>query len=163
MRNMFVPFEEMPKDSRVWVYQADRNLTPAEAKLAEDNTQRFLEQWSAHGQGLKCSRVLLRNRFMVISVDENHHAASGCSIDSSVHFITELGQHLGIDWFDRSKIAFVLNNEVFIENHKDLKEKIAEGKINSDTLTFNNLVTNIEEFEKKWLIPAGDSWLGRFF
>ena len=153
----------MPKDSRVWIYQADRPLTPQEAKNVEENTQQFLEQWSAHGQGLRCSRTLLHDRFLVISVDENHHAASGCSIDSSVHFVTELGRHLGIDWFNRSKIAFVVNNEVFIENQKDLKQKIAEGKISSDTLTFNNLVTNIEEFEKQWLIPAGSSWMGRFF
>ena len=160
---MFVPFQEMPKDSRVWIYQADRPLTPQEAKNVEENTKQFLEQWSAHGQGLRCSRTLLHDRFLVISVDENHHSASGCSIDSSVHFVTELGKHLGIDWFNRSKIAFVVNNEVFIENQKDLKQKIAEGKINSETLTFNNLVTNIEEFEKHWLIPAGNSWLGRFF
>ena len=153
----------MPRDSRVWIYQADRALTPSEVKLVEENTQRFLEQWSAHGQGLKCSRSLLHHRFLIISVDEKHAAASGCSIDSSVHFITDLGKHLGVDWFNRTKIAFIVNNEVFIENQKDLKQKIAEGTINSDTLTFNNLVTNIEEFEKKWLIPAGDSWLGRFF
>ncbi|MCG8319270.1 MAG: hypothetical protein MI921_07205 [Cytophagales bacterium] len=160
---MFVLFEEMPRDSRVWIYQADRTLSPAEIKLVEDHTQQFLEQWSAHGEGLKCSRTLLHHRFLVISVDENHHAASGCSIDSSVHFITELGRQLGIDWFNRTKIAFIVNSEVFIENKIDLKQKIAEGKINSDTLTFNNLVTNIEEFEQNWLIPAGDSWLSRFF
>ena len=160
---MFVPFQEMPKDSRVWIYQADRTLTPQERELVEENTQRFLEQWSAHGQGLRCSRTLLHDRFLVVSVDENHHAASGCSIDSSVHFVTELGRQLRIDWFNRSKIAFVVNNEVFIENQQDLKQKIAEGKINSDTLTFNNLVANIDEFEKHWLIPAGSSWMGRFF
>lgn len=160
---MFVPFKEMPGNSRVWIYQSDRVLTPSEAKLIEENMQRFLEQWSAHGQGLMCSMKLLHHRFLVVSVDESHHGASGCSIDSSVHFITELGKHLGVDWFNRSKIAFIVDNEVFIENHKDLKQKIADGKINSDTLTFNNLVANIEEFEEKWLIPAGDSWMGRFF
>ncbi len=160
---MFVAFKEMPGDSRVWIYQADKTLTTQQVKLVEENIRRFLEQWSAHGKDLKCSGTLLHHRFLIISVDEKHHGASGCSIDSSVHFITELGQHLGVNWFDRSKIAFIVNSEVFIENQKDLKHKIAEGAINGDTLTFNNLVTNIEEFEKNWVIPAKDSWLGRFF
>ena len=160
---MFVAFKEMPGDSRVWIYQADKTLTTQQAELVEENTKRFLEQWSAHGEALKCSCTLLHHRFLVVSVDEKHHTASGCSIDSSVHFITELGQHLGVNWFDRTKIAFIVNNEVFIESQKDLKQKIAEGEIKGDTLTFNNLVTNIEEFEEKWVIPARDSWLGRFF
>ena len=160
---MFVPFKEMPNDSRVWIYQADRTLTPAEVKVAEDETRQFLQQWSAHGQKLICSSTLMHDRFLIISVNENHHAASGCSIDSSVHFINELGKKLEVDWFNRSKIAFIVNNEVFIESQKDLKQKIADGKIDVDTLTFNNLVANIKELEESWLIPAGDSWLSRYF
>lgn len=160
---MFIPFEEMPKDARIWIYQSDRALSAAEVVAIEDDIARFLEQWSAHGQGLKCSGKLLHGRFLLMSVDENHHGASGCSIDSSVHFIKALGEHLKINWFDRSKIAFIRQEEVFISSQKELKEFISSGRVTNKTLTFNNLVTNIKEFEEGWVVPAQKTWLNRYF
>ncbi len=160
---MFIPFEEMPKDARIWIYQADRPLSNEEVEAVQEDISKFLDQWSAHGAGLKCSGKIIYNRFLLMSVDENHHGASGCSIDSSVHFIKSLGEHLKVNWFDRSNIAFKKQEEVFTAKQTTLKENIAQGQITKDTLTFNNLVTNIQEFEQGWVVPAKDTWLKRYF
>ncbi|MDN5205212.1 hypothetical protein QQ008_27760 [Fulvivirgaceae bacterium BMA10] len=160
---MYIPFEEMPKNSRIWIYQADRKLSEEEVILVQTQLKAFLEQWAAHGADLKCSMRLLHNQFVIITVDEQFNGASGCSIDSSVHFVQELGSKLGINFFDRTKIAFQVDHEVFVISQTQLKEQIRDGIISEQTPTFNNLVSNIQDFENSWIVPANETWLGRYF
>lgn len=160
---MFIPFEEMPPSARVWIYQADRQLSEQEVNIIKSSSEAFLDQWAAHGSPLKSSFALYHDKFLVISVDESYNMASGCSIDASVSLIRNLEEKLGLSFFDRSKVAFLLNGEIFQGNMTDLKALISEGKISSDTITFNNLVDNIDKFKNEWKVPAGETWLKRYF
>jgi hypothetical protein len=38
-----------------------------------------------------------------------------------------------------------------------------EKAVTENTIVFNNLVNNIEEFNESWEVPAMDSWHSRFF
>ena len=160
---MQIPFDQMPKNARLWIYQADRILSALEQEKINTLGNQFLANWAAHGSGLKSSMKLLHDRFLIIAVDEAVHAASGCSIDSCVNFVKTVGKNLNIDWFDRTKVAFIYEEEVFMESINNIKQTISEGKINQNTLTFNNLVQSVGEFDEKWLMPANETWLKRYF
>ena len=160
---MHVPFETLPKKARVWIYQADRALSNEETQLIEQNAVAFCDQWAAHSVALKSSFKVLHNRFLVLAVDEQANMASGCSIDSSVNFVHSIEQNLDVNFLDRTKVAFVVNNEVFVESLANMKSKVEKGEITASTITFNNLVANIEEFEEKWQTKAANSWLKRYF
>ncbi|WP_109833081.1 hypothetical protein [Reichenbachiella versicolor] len=160
---MLVAFEELPETARVWVYQANRKLTKEEQSSIDIKSSQFLEQWAAHGAPLKSSFQILHDQFLVISVDEGFNAASGCSIDSSVGLIRDLQSEFSIDFFDRTKICFLKDNEVFGAPMTELKSLIADGQIEDSTLTFNNLVQNIQEFKNNWVVPAKESWIKRYF
>lgn len=165
---MYIPFEEMPGQARVWIYQANRPLSQAEEDYALQTSQVFMSRWAAHGKDLKSSVKIFHHQFLVIAVDETYNQASGCSIDASVALVKELEQKFSnaqhsFSFFDRTKVAFVYDDQVFLESTKSLKERIAEGNIKPDTLTFNNLVNNKDQFEKEWVVPAKDSWLARYF
>ena len=160
---MYIPFEEMPAHARVWVYQANRTLTDAERTEIEQHLQRFVSQWTAHSQDLKASAKVFPDRFVVISVDENHHQASGCSIDASVHFVQELEKHYKLDLFVRTELAYVNGEEIKTTPVKSLKQHIIDGEIQADTQVFNNLVANVGELREKWQTEAKNSWLSRYF
>ena len=160
---MYIPFEEMSPNSRIWIYQADRQITEEEERQIERSAKEFLEGWAAHGNPLNSSFTVLHNKFLVISVDESYNMASGCSIDASVALVRRLEEQLNLNFFDRSKVAFLLNGEIFESSMADLKELISEGKINSETITFNNLVANVNELNNQWKMPAGETWLKRYF
>lgn len=160
---MYVPFDELSRQARVWVYQSDRKLNDAELSLIEEAAPRFLEGWATHGKPLQASFRLLHNQFLVLAVDESAQAASGCSIDSSVSFVRALEKELNLNFMDRSKVAFVLDNQVYLEALPQLKSSIAAGKITADTKTFNTLVSNKQELEENWLLAAKDTWLKRYF
>jgi len=159
---MLVDFDALPQQARVWVYQSNRPFTDAEVNAITETTEQFVSSWAAHGQPLKGSAKVLYNQFLILAVDEGAHLPSGCSIDSSVHFIKQLQSVLGNDFFDRSHVAFINDREVVMESLAQAKEKITQGAFTGDTITFNNLVQNKVELEEQWKVPIKESWLAKY-
>ena len=52
---MFVPFESLPQESKIWIYQSNRKFSDQECAEIETNLQVFLQNWSAHGTTLEAS------------------------------------------------------------------------------------------------------------
>ena len=159
---MFVPFESLPSESRIWIFQANRPFTAAEMETVESRLRQFTGEWAVHGTPLNTSFLVRYNQFIILAADESEYSASGCSIDSSVRAIKELGQTLGVDLFDRSQIAFMSNDKISLAPLQELKQKFQSGMLSEETLTFNNLVKTRSEFEKLWLVPASATWLKRY-
>ncbi|WP_276498312.1 hypothetical protein [Pontibacter litorisediminis] len=160
---MYIPFDQLPPQARIWIYQASRPLTEAEQTDIEPLLERFATEWSSHGKGLQSSAALLHGRFLVLANNEEATAASGCSIDASVRFVRELEQRYGLSFMDRTQLAFEKEGEVALVSMPELKGKVAAGDINQETLYFDTLITHYGELQQAWPRPAGDSWLSRYF
>ncbi|NDK54767.1 hypothetical protein [Pontibacter fetidus] len=160
---MYIPFDELPQQARVWIYQANRPLNEAEQAEIKPLLEQFATDWSSHGTNLQASAELLHDRFLVLANNENATAASGCSIDKSVNFVRELEQRFNISFFDRTQLAFLREGEVELVPMSELKNKVVAGDISKDTLYFDTLVTNYGELQAAWPRPAQQSWLSRYF
>lgn len=159
---MFVSFDTLPDNARIWVYQADRKFLPEEIRAITETTRLFCEGWSAHGHSLKTSFKIDHQQFLILAVDETSAGASGCSIDGSVRMLKQLQGELGIDFFNRTKIAFLIENEVVLISTSDLKKTFADEVLNSASLTFNILIATKKELEKRWIVQAGETWLSKY-
>ena len=159
---MHIDFSLLPDHARLWVYQGDRKFTASEQKIIEQEARAFCNQWVAHGTPLKTSFRIERAQFLILAVDEDFNGASGCSIDGSVHMLKSLQDRTGIDFFDRSKIAFLIKDEVNLIPLTELKKAFAAGTLGSTTLSFNVLVTSKGEWEKNWLVAVEKTWLGKY-
>lgn len=160
---MYIDFDKLPDNARVWVYQANRPLTDGEVNTIEKALQPALSQWAAHGQPLLASAQVINNRFVVVGVDEGYNLPSGCSIDASARTLQEIGHLLSVDFFDRSAAIRLADGSVQTFALPTLKQAIASGDINPDTSVFNTLVNTKTEFLSEWHIRAADSWLKRYF
>lgn len=160
---MFVPFEEMPKASRIWIYQSDRKLSDDEVATANELVSNFVQNWAAHSTPLKASYQIKYNRFIILAVDQEYHAASGCSIDASVKIIQDLEQKFKVDLLDKMNVTYKTGEFIAHKSLIDFKKMAKEKAVNANTIVFNNLVNTIEEFEDFWEVPAGESWHSRFF
>jgi hypothetical protein len=160
---MFVPFDSLPDTARVWIYQASRSLNTQEVMLSQELLRKFADKWAAHGVPLKASFQIRQQQFVVLSVDQDYHEPSGCSIDASVAVVRELEQALDVSLLDRSLVPFKRGEEVVCFPLKDLKSLIAAGEIASDTPTFNTLASCKGDLVNGWEVPAGQSWLKRHF
>ena len=60
---MLVPFESLPEDSRVWIYQSNRSFTDEELVEIKQKLDEFLTQWTVHGSNLKAGYDIKYKRF----------------------------------------------------------------------------------------------------
>lgn len=89
--------------SKIWLYQTNRAVEGAEQETLQNLLEEFAQQWMAHGKSLQ-AKFWFHNPFLLIcEVDESLWGASGCSIDSKVRFLKDLGSRYDIDFFVRMK------------------------------------------------------------
>ncbi len=160
---MLINFNDLPESSRVWIYQSSELLNEKQIAYIEQEAARFCNQWAAHGVPLQSAFKVLHDKFLILAVDEGANAASGCSIDASVRFVKAIEGQLGLNFFDRSQVAFLIDNHVYTTDLGSIKNEISDGKIAADTLTFNIQAQNLAEFNQKWLLPVQESWMKRYF
>ncbi|MFT6849779.1 MAG: hypothetical protein ACJATA_000582 [Sphingobacteriales bacterium] len=151
--------KDISADSKVWVYQSNREFLANEALLINADLKEFLAYWTAHNKDLKAYGELVYNRFLVIAVDESLNQATGCSIDKSVGFVKELETKFKTNFFVRTDIAFRdKEGDIVIKEMSNFMTSAEMGEIDSETIVFNNLISSFGDFKNKWEIPAKDSW-----
>ena len=160
---MIIPFDKIPKESRVWMYQSNRKFTEKEITEITNKLKNFLENWTAHGSNLLCSFTIKYNRFIIIALNEKSNKATGCSIDSCVHFIQELEHQYSIDLLDKMNVAFKQGEFISYKSLIEFKKLVKSNSVSKNTIVFNNLVTDVLDFNTNWEIPAYKSWHSRFF
>lgn len=160
---MWIDFDKLPDNARVWVYQANRPLSDGDVTAINQALQPALGQWAAHGQVLLASAQVVENRFVVVGVDEGYNLPSGCSIDSSVQTLRQLGELLGVDFFDRSAAIRATDGVVRTIELPAIKAAVMDGVVTPETTVFNTLVKTKTEFLANWHLRADGSWLKRYF
>lgn len=141
-------FDNFSDSSRVWLYKSDRELNASEQEQILSLTDDFLKNWAAHGNQLFGKATILENWVLVISVNEGISSASGCSIDSKVKFIKNLGEKLSIDFFNRMKVLVKKENE-----HKEIH--FSEISDHPDWLLLNPLLSTMKEFRGNLWVSCG--------
>lgn len=157
---MYKPFESLPPDARVWIYQSDKLLTKDQQVIISEALHSFTDQWAVHGSPMDTSFRITDDHFIILAANDH---ASGCSIDSSVRVIRDLGEKTGVDFFNRNLIGFEIDGNVQLVKLKDLKSAFAQGALSPTSLHYNNLVQTVHDLETAWKMPAKDTWLRRYF
>jgi len=159
---MYVNFDDLPDNSRVWIYQSNRMFSKTELDSISGDLSEFLSGWTAHNHNLEAGFELPYSRFIVLGVNQQIMQASGCSIDTSVRFIQDLEARYKITLLDKMNVTFKQGD--FLA-YKPLNEfvKLAKSKsVSKDTIVFNNLVDTKSDYRMFWEVPARDSWHDRF-
>lgn len=154
---------QFSEHSRVWIYQSNRELTDNEASRLLDILNKFTAEWTAHNHQLKAKAEIRYNRFLVLIVDESQAGASGCSIDKSVNFLKRLEQEFNISLFDRFNFAYREGEKVLSAPRHEFEELLRSGKINNNTIVFNNLVHELHQLDTDWEVPFKNSWHPQLF
>jgi len=154
---------QISENSRIWIYQANRELTTDEQTLIQQKLDAFVASWQAHGQQLAAFAEIRYQRFIILAIDEQQAQATGCSIDKSVGLMKELESEFGIQLFDRMQIAY-RDGEAIKTCSKDEFERLLEqGLVNEETIVFNNLIQNYGDLSTSWEVPMKLSWHQKVF
>ena len=160
---MYVLFETLPEESRIWIYQSNRKFSDEEIAEIDAALKTFIDEWAAHGTRLEASYQILYNRFIILAVNQEAQSATGCSIDASVHFIQELEKKYDVDLLDKMNVTFKMGEHIAYKPLIEFRTMAKEKAVSANTIVFNNLVNTIGEWQDYWEVPAGESWHSRFF
>ena len=160
---MMSDFKTLSENSRIWIYQSNRSLTQQEKESISKLIEDFLNNWKSHGVSLNSGFEIKYNRFIVIAQDQNTQNATGCSIDSMVHFIQKLEKQYNISLLDKLNVSYKQGNYIAYKSLKDFKKMVKDGAVSKNTIVFNNLVQTKLEYTNYWEVPAFESWHTRFF
>lgn len=151
--------QELPDNSRLWIYQSNRLLSDTEVEEIQSEIDQFVNSWEAHGTRLNAAGSVINSCFIVLAVDESGQVATGCSIDKSVALVKSLQEKFNIDLMDRLNISYVNEaGEIVFAKMAEFQQLVKAGQVNGETIVFNNMVQNLGEFATSWKVPAAQSW-----
>ena len=160
---MITDFKNIPDDSRVWIYQSNRDFSDSEIKIINNKTALFLDNWKAHGNELQASYLIKERRFLVIAVNEEFNPIGGCSIDYSLQLVNDISTTINLDLLDRLSVNYRLENNIKSISLRDLKNKIKNKSFSPETIIFNTTVKTKKELSSDFELKISSSWLSKFF
>jgi hypothetical protein len=160
-----VPFEELPDRGRLWVFPASRDLTQAETEALLGAVDDFLAAWSAHGAPLRSARELVERRFLLVGVDVDAEAPSGCSIDALVNRLRALGTELDVSLIDHAPVWFRTDDgDVRTVSRRDFRALAGEGAVGPSLVVFDTSLTQVGQRRQGGLErPASETWHAKAF
>lgn len=148
---------------RIWIYQADRQMSADDKRKVLDKLERFTADWKAHGRPLAAKAEVRYDRFIILMVDDAIAPPTGCSIDKSVYLLKEIEKETGLNLFDRLQIAYRDGDQIAVAPRSEFERLITAGEVTGDTIVFNNLITAYPELETHWEVPLNQSWHAQVF
>tara|TARA_X000001036_G_scaffold205711_1_gene193297 strand:+ start:1774 stop:2262 length:489 start_codon:yes stop_codon:yes gene_type:complete len=158
---MLVEFTKLDKKSRIWVFQSKNQLDESTYNLIKKKISVFLENWKSHQKSFESSFIIKYKTFVVIAADETN-LVSGCSIDSLINFVKSIEDEFEINLLDKLDVKYKIGDDINTANLNEFKKICKNIDINDKLIVFNNLVKNIDDFEKKWEVDIRESWHKRF-
>ncbi len=137
-------FEHFPAESKIWLYLADRELTATEANEIQARLDEFIAKWATHGKELIADAKVVGNRFIIVVSDDQKVKASGCSIDSTVRVIKELGEQYGVNFFNRLNVLVQQGEELKIAPYHELTAY-------SGWEYYNPVINDLGDWRENWI------------
>ncbi len=157
---MIVPFNEIPKESKVWIFPSSRKFYKQESPEVKKSIEDFLQGWGSNN--FNVAFEIKYDRFIVIAADDTKKSlAIDIHYDLTL-FIQELEQKYTIILLDRINVCYKQGEFVQYKDLKEFKKMIKAKGVSQKTIVFNNMITTVDEYEYDWEINIMDSWLGRF-
>jgi hypothetical protein len=159
---MFVDYEAIADDAKVWIYPSSRKFYKTEIETVENAVKTFVEEWKKEDENFKASYKFLYNRFIILVADDSTSPLTNTDIDASVSFILQLQEQYDIQLLDKMNVCFKQGEFVQYKDLKDFKKLLKNKAITEKSIVFDNLITNNNDFKNFWEVTIEDSWYNRF-
>ena len=145
-----------------WIYQFQEGLTVGQWDVIARELESILMDWKSHGTALSAGWEKYEDRFLMIHLLPDSHAASGCSIDSLNRKVQSLFASQGVGVADAGTVFFLQSGRYMPIRFLDIESAIASGDVDADTLMFEATRTDAVHIED-FIRPAGATWVSRYF
>ena len=133
----FVPFKSLPDTARLWAFSLPHTFSDAEELHLKEKVEKFLSEWAAHGDALTAGLQICESRFLLVGVDQQKTAPSGCSIDVMVRFLKEYGEANDIDIVDAPTCCWRKGNQIICTDRAKFASFVATREVSENTTVFD--------------------------
>jgi hypothetical protein len=159
-----VPFDTLPDHGRLWVFPMSRRLAAEDRDALLREVDAFLDRWAAHGKPLRSGRELVEDRFLLIGVDVDAEAPSGCSIDALVNNLVTIARGRGFTLTDHDPVRYRDGDDIAEVSRTEFKRLARGGSLAADVRVFDTTLTRVGPLRSGGLErPARESWHGKAF
>ncbi|MBM3918195.1 MAG: hypothetical protein FJ344_01645 [Sphingomonadales bacterium] len=161
--NQLPPFDSVqwPDRCRIWIYVSNRPFETHEQIELAERLSEFAANWSAHKLRLTAYSMVFMNQVIVLGVDEQVQAISGCSIDASVHFVKDFEFKWGVVLLDGGRLARYDGGCLRVESLAQARQNVALGVINPRTWFFNSFAQNATQLRSDTWMQANSGLFAR--
>ena len=121
----------------------------------------FVKGWTAHEKSLDARFSVYKDHIIVVTVNEAHHEASGCSIDKLTRFMKDAGSKFQADLLDRMHIVYETAAGLAVAKTGEIRQLLSSGTINGDT-TIYDLSDATGPDPASWRKPLRDTWAKKY-
>ncbi|MBA2611494.1 MAG: hypothetical protein H0U95_05960 [Bacteroidetes bacterium] len=147
--------------NRAWAFIISKTLSSDQLNSLAEMGNKFILSWTAHEQQLTASFEIVKERIIVVKVNEEVTNASGCSIDKLTRFIKETEKQFGIELLNRLLVAYKNEDAIEVVHSSKIKELLTENRISENTLVYNTSVLTQNELNN-WEQPLKETWLNKY-
>ena len=157
-------FGSLPSEARLWVFNTGEAISPDMRERLQREVENFLAGWAAHGADLSAGFRIVEDRFLLVGVDQDVTAPSGCSIDAMTRFLRDLGREINFDILDAPPCCYREGEEVRCVSRQHFAELAESGEVTGSTTVFDLTVTSVGDvLEGRFERPLEGSWYERAF
>jgi len=160
---MYKDLKELPDNSKLWIFQADRIISESEKIKLELGLKDFCHNWTSHDKPLETSFAVMHNLFILLCANDAENPIGGCSIDTSVKAIKTLQSQNNLDFFRRDLVAIIEDKQIGLYPTTEIKNRIMNETISDEALVFNNAIRHKDDIDTNWIKPIKESWMAKYF
>jgi hypothetical protein len=135
----------LPAHSRLWFFGAHRILSEHEIEVLNQAMSAFVYS-------------IQHEAILIVGVDESVAPPTGCSIDKVFQLLKDFQSQTGVDFFQRTLIWEAFCNTTEIYTIDTAKQALESGRLKSNTLILNPLITQLIQARESMYIPLNESW-----
>lgn len=158
---MYIPFNELSEDARVWLYPCTQALTSEQEEQIEERLEKFVDKWLSHSRVIQGSSQIIAHRILCLAANQDSFNVGGCSLDDSTRFIHSLEKEFGIECFARTLMFYQKGDSYSSVSIQEISEQVSSGELTGDTLVFNLQAGTVAELKQAWM-PLRDSPYANF-
>ncbi len=155
---MFVAFDQLPEDSKVRIYIADRALSQSESETLIQKVEPFLARWKSEGKEFQSGYQFLENQILVFGCTSYGFAISGCAMDALLKTVKKWGEGFGVDFTTVPKFYYRHDNLIKSVNMADFKVAVNNGEVLADTIVLDNTIQSLADYKQRFELPASKCW-----
>jgi hypothetical protein len=149
----------LPPHARLWLFLADQPLSEHQERRLRIELSDFTGSWKSHGHALSAGFDILYRQIVVIAVDQQAEAPSGCSIDKAFRLLQEFGRIEHLDFFNRLLVPLAEETGLTIVHRNKIPSMIAEGTLNDEQSYYDLTIDHLGAMETAFRKPLNQGWV----